>query len=278
MAKDRKGTPPNLQECKHCGETWEYFGRAGKCRECGSQRVIVRCNARKRKQAGRRCRQLVTSGRCYLHGKDSPAGHLSPRTIHGLYIEVLPDHLRDGMEVALNDPELLSMRTDLALLHQRQLDQLGRLGEKSSGKAVKEARQYLQAFLKALKAGADVESQASTLQALRTALAEAEEDERAWAELMTTIEQRRRLADSQARQVERLRTYLTYDQVLALTGQVGHLVREAIGDVVGAALGLVAKSKQKELASLASKAYGQFARRLEEAIGLRSGPVDHGPN
>lgn len=273
--RDRKGTPPNLNECRACEHSWQYYGPAEKCPSCGSSRVTCRCNSRRKGGRAGRCRQVVKrGGRCNAHGGKSLAGHAAPATTHGLYIQVLPERYREGMEAALRDPDLLSLRTELALLHERQRELLGRLSEQSSGAAVRAARVDLKRFLEALQLGEAGEAeQAEALGALRQHLAAAQSDEDAWGELVRVMEQRRKHTEAEARRVERLRAYMTVDQVLWLVGQAGQLVREVIGDVIGTALKLVAKSQREELERQGRIAYSQFARRMEALIGRGRGPV-----
>ena len=78
---------------------------------------VARCGARTRNGAGP-CRQpgMAPSGRCRLHGGKSPRGINSPLTRSGRYSRDLPTRIAARYESALTDPELLSVRDDIALL------------------------------------------------------------------------------------------------------------------------------------------------------------------
>jgi hypothetical protein len=77
---------------------------------------VPACGARRRD--GGRCRQpgMSPSGRCRLHGGKSPRGLASPLTKTGRYSRDLPTRVAARYESALADPELLSVRDDIALL------------------------------------------------------------------------------------------------------------------------------------------------------------------
>ena len=77
---------------------------------------VASCGARRRD--GGRCRQprMLPSGRCRMHRGRSPRGVLSPLTRTGRYSRDLPTRVLTRYGSALADPELLSVRDDIALL------------------------------------------------------------------------------------------------------------------------------------------------------------------
>ena len=84
-----------------------------------------RCKA-KTKQTGKRCKRSPTPGRevCRLHGGATPRGIDSPHFKHGRYSKAMPDRLIEKYETARNDPDLITMRDDIALIDARIMDQL----------------------------------------------------------------------------------------------------------------------------------------------------------
>ena len=78
---------------------------------------VARCRARTRNGAGP-CRQpgMAPSGRCRLHGGKTPRGLANPNTRTGRYSADLPTRVAARYESALSDPNLLSVRDDIALL------------------------------------------------------------------------------------------------------------------------------------------------------------------
>src|SRR6185436_8277650 len=77
---------------------------------------VPSCGARRRD--GGRCRQpgMAPSGRCRLHGGRTPRGLADANTRTGRYSRDLPTRVAARYESALADPELLSVRDDIALL------------------------------------------------------------------------------------------------------------------------------------------------------------------
>ena len=87
--------------------------------------IMNRCKA-KTKQTGKRCKRSPTPGRevCRLHGGATPRGIDSPHFKHGRYSKAMPDRLIEKYETARNDPDLITMRDDIALIDTRIMDQL----------------------------------------------------------------------------------------------------------------------------------------------------------
>jgi hypothetical protein len=95
------------------------------------------CGAKTRN--GPPCRRPPLAGRtrCRLHGGASLAGIASPHFKHGRrsrYLRELPGVLKTGYKAALNDPDLLSLKEEVALLTARMIQLLGRL-ERADGPA-----------------------------------------------------------------------------------------------------------------------------------------------
>ena len=59
----------------------------------------------------------MSNGRCYMHGGKHPRGIASPHLKHGRYSKDIPTRLAARYHEALTDPELLSLREDIALVH-----------------------------------------------------------------------------------------------------------------------------------------------------------------
>src|SRR4051812_48697404 len=90
---------------------------------------VARCGARTR--TGRACAQpgMQPSGRCRLHGGRTPRGFANANTRTGRYSRDLPTRVLTRYEAALADPELLSVREDVALLQGAITDVMAELKE-----------------------------------------------------------------------------------------------------------------------------------------------------
>src|SRR5579863_9488305 len=73
------------------------------------------------KRSGSRCRKWAMRGHtvCRNHGALSPRGVASPAFKTGRYSRSLPARLVGRYQEAVADPELLSLRDDLALIDSR---------------------------------------------------------------------------------------------------------------------------------------------------------------
>lgn len=80
-----------------------------------------RCGAKLRKKPGRFCKIRPIKGRkrCRFHGGTTPRGIASPQFIHGKYSSVLKGALAENFQNSAADPELLSLRGDIALADAR---------------------------------------------------------------------------------------------------------------------------------------------------------------
>ena len=76
------------------------------------------CGAKTRK--GTPClRAPMVNGRCNLHGGKTPIGAALPQFKTGRYSKYLPARLAERYHEAERDPELLSLRSELALVQAR---------------------------------------------------------------------------------------------------------------------------------------------------------------
>src|SRR3954471_18287255 len=89
----------------------------------------ARCKAKTR--VGGECAQprMLPAGRCRLHGGRTPRGLANANTRSGRYSRDLPTRVLLRYESALADPQLLSVRDDIALLQGAITDVMAELKE-----------------------------------------------------------------------------------------------------------------------------------------------------
>lgn len=88
------------------------------------------CGAKTR--SGAPCRgAAMANGRCRLHGGATPAGIASANFRHGRYSKDLPARLAARFTEAQADPELLSLRAEIALIDARTNELLAGIGSDS---------------------------------------------------------------------------------------------------------------------------------------------------
>jgi hypothetical protein len=75
------------------------------------------CGATKKRGGGRcQTRQVLSNGRCRMHGGNQKRGLASPNLKTGRYSQDLPTRVLARYEAALSDPSLLSLKDDIALV------------------------------------------------------------------------------------------------------------------------------------------------------------------
>lgn len=74
------------------------------------------CGAKTR--SGKPCQKSPMEGRnrCRLHGGATPRGAFSPHFKHGKYSRYLPHDVRQMYQRALSDPDMISVRDEIALI------------------------------------------------------------------------------------------------------------------------------------------------------------------
>ena len=110
-----------------------------------------RCCTAHSKRDGRPCRQPAMRGKtvCKMHVGKSKSGMAHGNYKHGRYSKVLPVRLQRSYEQATNNPQLLSVRHDLAACEALLVEAFGRLDTGESGQVWSDLREALTAFEKA---------------------------------------------------------------------------------------------------------------------------------
>jgi hypothetical protein len=92
------------------------------------------CGAKLRQSPGKTCTNPpMENGRCRMHGgKSPPAGPTHPRYKTGRTSKYIPPELRKRYEEAYSDPDLLSIRDDVALAELRKTQLLERMADGDS--------------------------------------------------------------------------------------------------------------------------------------------------
>lgn len=185
----------------------------------------MQCGA-KCKATQEQCRRAAITGKrvCYVHGGMTPNGLACPQTKHGRYSKHLPTRLNARYKQALADPELISVREELALVDVRTFDVLGRVDTREAGAHWVAIRKAIQAFsdasspVKRAEAAADIESLS----------AEALSDYAAWSEVLDLVERRRKLAETEAKRLEKMGNQITADRLMLLLAAVVDVIRRHV--------------------------------------------------
>jgi hypothetical protein len=191
---------------------------------------VARCGARTRNGAGP-CRQpgMAPSGRCRLHGGKSPRGLASPLTKTGRYSRDLPTRVAARYESALADPELLSVRDDIALLQ-------GSIQQVMAEIREAEARPDFDAILGMVERisdgwrGWDWTRMSSELEALKDAITGQRQARAAMREVRELIREKAILVAQENRILVDREQMITVEQFLMAMRAMGAAVRRLVDD------------------------------------------------
>ena len=200
------------------------------------------CGAKNRAGKPCRARAIMPSGRCKNHGGKSLSGVASKTFKHGRYskhfLAAMPERFRDRFEQAMSDPELLSMRSSVALLDLRLVDVLERFSASDAG----QFRSLLLATwskfktTNATKADTDEARAAKAvkvgdlLRELDRIIAAGASESDAWQDVAAAIRDRTALVVQENRRLVDMGQMLTVVQAMDLVIKVYDAVKRAVPD------------------------------------------------
>jgi len=192
--------------------------------------MAQRCKA-KSKRTGEQCGAWAVPGRevCHWHGGRSPRGLAHPSTKTGRFSKDLPTRMLASYQAALADPEMLALHEELAVVTAREADLIARVDTGEAGAVWQGMRKALADFRTAQRRE-DGAGAASALREMERLVDVGAADYRAWAELLTTIEARRRLVDTERRRLEAAQQMITTERAMLLVAALVDAVRRHVDD------------------------------------------------
>jgi hypothetical protein len=183
------------------------------------------------KRSGKLCRRPASRGstKCHIHGGKSLKGLASPTLRHGRYSRSLPTRLAARYEQAANDPDLLNMSEDIALLDTRLSERLARLDSGESGVLWKKAQTAYYTMRQAMRAG-DTPAAGVAMDELGGLITRGHTDHLAWGEIQDLLDQRRRLVDSERKRRVEAEQNITVEKALLLVGAIGQVIKTHVTD------------------------------------------------
>lgn len=169
----------------------------------------------------------VGSGRCKHHGGTQKVGIASPNYSSGRYSKHLPDRFYAAYEAGMEDPELLNLRSEIALLDLRIQEAVRALGYEQP----EEWFQRLREASQRLKNAKGDKLQEAVNELCNIVEASYDTDaERAWNQIMETTDQRRKLVESEMKRQAQLQMMVPADQFVAFMGFMRSIIRTYITD------------------------------------------------
>jgi hypothetical protein len=190
---------------------------------------------------GRFCTQakLRERPRCKIHGGSTKVGPANPAFRHGRYSKHLPESLRVKYETALADPELLSVRDEIALVESRLSDVAQMIANGDQGpaswKAVKDNFLTLEKAMRRKTASPEEAAEAAaiigeTLAAMRAELFRATDQAEAWKELGKLVDLKTKVASREWKRLTDLRLFWTVEQGRQLLTGVIESIKRNVAD------------------------------------------------
>ena len=177
---------------------------------------------------------MVGKKRCRNHGGATPCGVASPHFVTGRYSKYVPQHLRESYEKAVADPELLSLKDEVALLKARKDELLLKMDEIKSppwGQVLSAAKSVRQA----LADGEDVDGPMIELVGMiQEGFDVVRNYESSWGELRDVIQDKAKAAGAEWKRLEALNSLLTVQDVMGLAVAFLECVRLEVKDGVPA--------------------------------------------
>jgi hypothetical protein len=189
---------------------------------------MAQCTA-KSKRSGQQCQKAAMHGRtvCYHHGGKSLVGAASGTYKHGKYSKVLSTRLAARYTESLVNPELLSLKNDLAVCEARVADLLQWVDSGESGQLWQRLRAVQEGFSQAL-AVRDVAQMRRQYTALERLIEAGSADTAAWQEIQALWDTRCRLTLTEVKVLQTAQQMVTAEQLMVYFGMITETIRQAV--------------------------------------------------
>lgn len=171
----------------------------------------------------------MPNGRCRMHGGKTPQGFALPQTTTGRYSKHLPTRMLATFDEARNDPDLLALHADIALIDARLSDVLARVDSGESGHIWQELKATYKALQDANRSR-DTQAAGQALNEIGSLITRGHLDYAAWADVRTLVEQRRKLVESERKRLVDMQQVITSEQAMLLIARLYDSVTQHVSD------------------------------------------------
>lgn len=183
------------------------------------------------KRTGQRCKSPAMVGKtaCHKHGGPTPRGLANGNTKHGRYSKDLPTRLAARFQQALDDPELGTLHSEIALLDTRIGEMISKIDTEHYGSLWAKVAQARNGVKRAMdsKKGQDL---LNAYNHLDSVVESAQNDIETWDRILILIEQRRKLTDSERKRQVDLHQVITTEQSMLLVSTLIRAVTNHVTD------------------------------------------------
>lgn len=168
---------------------------------------------------------------CRAHGANAALKAMlpsAPQRKHGRYAKLRPD-LMDRFERTANDPAILSLHDDIRMINamiEEATESIGALGDVDLWSAAK--KQYGK-FEVAMVAGDDAALR-NALVELKNVIDAGHSDAQARNALITLIDNRKKLVESERKRHIEAKTMVTSDELITVMQKIGDIVKQYVKD------------------------------------------------
>lgn len=195
-----------------------------------------RCGAKKRN--GEPCGSWGReNGRCRMHGGNARRGLMTALPAGGRYSKHLPTRLLASYQEARDDPDLLAMRDDIALIDTRLSEVLARLqtGESPNAwlllsGAIRELEQAARSAEEDEEPGEALEQVGTITAYIGELVRRALSEESAWENARSLVNQRMKLVESERKRMVDLQQMMTSEQAILLATALVATVKQHVTD------------------------------------------------
>lgn len=207
-------------------------------------------------------RPLRDRHRCKYHGGKTPRGVESPHYRGKAWSKDLPTRLADRVRAGLEDPNLIGLREELALLDARLAELIERLSTHEDGDAWLNVSRATGRIHKIVEdqPGNWFDLLAEELDVLVAACTAHSSDAKTWDDIQNVLEQRRKMADTERKREEFEADAVTRNQWATFLTSVQTAIMEEVTDV---------GSRARLAARIANLAGGGAA--VATTVGMRDG-------
>lgn len=205
------------KSCRSCGHRYVKGDRSWTCPECGEDR---------------HCRRPVKreGDRCRFHGGRSLKGVDAPAFKDGRRSKYLPERLAARYEEASADPELLGMRSEVALLDARLYGELmAQIKEGESGPAWGRLKGLYRDLRKAMDAR-DPAAMGEALAEMGDVIEDGVNRQAAWAEAYDVADRIRKLKEGEYKRMDVLNQMITAERANVMVARVLKAVVDNVSD------------------------------------------------
>jgi hypothetical protein len=171
----------------------------------------------------------MTNGRCRMHGGKTPCGIASPNLTTGRRSKYLLGGLADKVDEAERDPELMNLRSEIILIDALMAERCERLDSGESDEVWND--------LIRLRGALEKDLASENLQRLHSYAAQFTGlidrgivVRSATRDVMSLIEQRRKLVESEARRLGKIQQMVSYEDLALFMRRVFTSIREHVAD------------------------------------------------